>query len=73
MLKQIFHMKMRAFWDIASCRLVGVDRLSEVRTFFIVRLINLIMHLPTSETSVYSNETNGAISHKPLIFILAAV
>jgi hypothetical protein len=35
-------MKIRAFWDILSCGLVGVDRREAVRS---------------SETSVYYNET----------------
>jgi hypothetical protein len=47
-------MKIRAFWGIAQCTLVGVDR----RFRGVYCLIALMMEaVNTSETSVYSNDT----------------
>jgi hypothetical protein len=49
-------MKIRAFWGVAPCSLVGVDVFSEARTASIIRVI-IMEALRTSETSVYSHET----------------
>jgi hypothetical protein len=53
-------MKIIAFWDIAPCSLVGVDRrFREVRSASIIRemLALMMVAVRTSETSVYCNET----------------
>jgi hypothetical protein len=57
---------MTAFWDVAPCSLVEVDR--RFRGF-----ISLMKAVRASQTSVYFYETNGATSQKAIIFILAAV
>jgi hypothetical protein len=47
-------MKIRVFWDVAPCNLVGVDQ----RFRGSASITTLIMEaVHTSETSVYSNET----------------
>jgi hypothetical protein len=48
------NMKMRAFWDIASCRLVGVVR--RFRGAFCLHR-QMMEAVCTSETSVYYNQT----------------
>jgi hypothetical protein len=57
--KQVLKMKMRAFWDVAPCSLVGVDqRFRGARTASIIRVIAvMIWAARISETSVYSNDT----------------
>jgi hypothetical protein len=49
-------LKIRVFWDIAPCSLVKVDRLSEVRTAFIRRVMN---HHPEDGGSTHL--WNGAL------------
>jgi hypothetical protein len=50
-------MKMRAFWDIVSCSLVGVDRRFR-RAYHLHQPEDVGMWtVSTSETSVYSNKT----------------
>jgi hypothetical protein len=62
------NLKMRVFWDIAPCSLVGVDR----RFRGVYCLYYLMMEaLHTLEMSVFSNKT--AISQKTFIFIFDAV
>jgi hypothetical protein len=49
-------MKIRAFWDVAPCSLVVVNRRFRVRTAFIALMMETVR---TSATSIYSNETTG--------------
>jgi hypothetical protein len=69
---------MTAFWDMATCNLVEVDRsfrdtycLHHRGDVFIALMMEAVR---TSETSAYFNETilHGAITKKALIFIHAA-
>jgi hypothetical protein len=55
-------LKMRAFWDIPLCSLVGVDRCFRGAYCSIIRVMNPVIPLikeavHTSETLVHSNET----------------
>jgi hypothetical protein len=52
-------MKIRVFWDIASCTLVGVDQCLEVHAASIIMvIITLLIEAEcTSETSVCSETT----------------
>jgi hypothetical protein len=57
--KQVLKMKMRTFWDVAPCSLVGVDqRFRGACIASIIRVIAvMIWTARISETSVYSNDT----------------
>jgi hypothetical protein len=55
-------MKVRAFWNIAPCSLVGVIYVSKVHTAPIIRVITLMMEtLRTSETSLYSETAERCV------------
>jgi hypothetical protein len=65
-------LKIAAFWDTAPCSIVEVGR--HLRDAYCLHQSALIIEaVRASETSVYFNNTTGAVSQKAIIFILAAV
>jgi hypothetical protein len=63
-------LKMTVFWDVATCSLVEVYRVSEMRTASIIALVMEYVPLKRRSTSA---RLHGAISKKAVIFILSAV